>query len=77
MEVLKLSHTVAEKTFEKIVAVLRLALPYTGMILSTRESPEMRKKLLKLAEKGLTAPLFCAILNTSLRDSTNRKKVIS
>lgn len=55
MEVLKLSHTVAEKTFEKIVAVLRLALPYTGMILSTRESPEMRKKLLKLGITQISA----------------------
>ncbi|MCR5276878.1 MAG: [FeFe] hydrogenase H-cluster radical SAM maturase HydG [Bacteroidales bacterium] len=32
--------------FRKIVAVLRVAVPYTGMIISTRESARMRKALL-------------------------------
>lgn len=32
----------------KIIAVLRLAVPYTGMIISTRESPETRSKAFKL-----------------------------
>ena len=34
--------------FEKIVACLRLAVPYTGMIISTRESKEVREKVLDL-----------------------------
>lgn len=37
-----------DKTFEKIVAVLRIAVPYTGMIVSTRENKEVRKNLLHL-----------------------------
>ena len=32
--------------FEKLVAVLRVAVPYTGMIISTRESSKMRERLL-------------------------------
>ena len=32
--------------FRKLVAVLRVAVPYTGMIISTRESARMRKELL-------------------------------
>jgi len=32
--------------FQKIVAVLRVAVPYTGMIISTRESARMREQLL-------------------------------
>ena len=32
--------------FEKLVAVLRVAVPYTGMIISTRESAKMRARLL-------------------------------
>ena len=32
--------------FRKLVAVLRLAVPYTGMIVSTRESTRMREQLL-------------------------------
>ena len=33
--------------FQKLVAVLRVAVPYTGMIVSTRESASMRAKLLE------------------------------
>ncbi len=32
--------------FRKLVAVLRVSVPYTGMIISTRESPRMREQLL-------------------------------
>lgn len=34
--------------FAKIVACIRIAVPYTGMIVSTRESAECRKRLLEL-----------------------------
>lgn len=34
--------------FAKIVACIRIAVPYTGMIISTRESAQCREKLLKL-----------------------------
>lgn len=34
--------------FRKIVAVIRIAVPYTGMIISTRESPAMRREVLRL-----------------------------
>jgi 2-iminoacetate synthase len=34
---------VSDDDFMKIVAILRLAVPYTGMIMSTRETPEMRR----------------------------------
>lgn len=34
--------------FRKIVAVTRIAVPYTGMIISTRESPAMRGEVLAL-----------------------------
>lgn len=37
-----------DDTFAKIVACIRIAVPYTGMIVSTRESEECRKKLLHL-----------------------------
>lgn len=36
-----------DETFTKIAACIRLAVPYTGMIVSTRESEEVRKKMLK------------------------------
>ncbi|MBU3219564.1 [FeFe] hydrogenase H-cluster radical SAM maturase HydG [Clostridium algidicarnis] len=34
---------VDDEDFKKIVAILRIAVPFTGLILSTRESAEMRK----------------------------------
>lgn len=37
-----------DETFAKIVACIRIATPYTGMIISTRESKECREKLLNL-----------------------------
>ncbi|NLJ16128.1 MAG: [FeFe] hydrogenase H-cluster radical SAM maturase HydG [Clostridiales bacterium] len=42
------TNAVSDDVFEKIVAVLRIAVPYTGMIISTRESAKSREKVLKL-----------------------------
>ena len=42
------SNAISDDVFEKIVAILRIAVPYTGMIVSTRESPNIRKRVLKL-----------------------------
>lgn len=42
------SNAISDEIFEKIVAVLRIAVPYTGMIVSTRESQETRRKVLDL-----------------------------
>lgn len=37
-----------DETFAKITACIRLAVPYTGMIISTRESQKVRDRLLRL-----------------------------
>ena len=34
--------------FEKLIALIRISVPYTGMIISTREGVEMRRKALEL-----------------------------
>ncbi len=39
---------ISEDTFAKIVACIRVAVPYTGMIISTRESPKARARVLEL-----------------------------
>ena len=39
---------ISDDVFAKIIACLRVAVPYTGMIVSTRESEECRKKVLGL-----------------------------
>lgn len=42
------SNAIDDDTFAKIVAVLRIAVPYTGMIVSTRESQKCRERVLEL-----------------------------
>ena len=41
-------NSLANDIFEKIAACIRIAVPYTGMIISTRESQEVREKMLQL-----------------------------
>ncbi|RKI26374.1 [FeFe] hydrogenase H-cluster radical SAM maturase HydG [bacterium 1xD8-6] len=42
------SNAVPDDIFEKIVSIIRIAVPYTGMIVSTRESQKTREAVLKL-----------------------------
>ena len=42
------TNAVPDDLFLKIVALIRLAVPYTGMIISTRESPRVRGKCLEM-----------------------------
>lgn len=48
-------HQVSDIDFKKIVAVLRLAVPYTGLILSTRETAAFRNELLDLGVSQISA----------------------
>lgn len=46
---------VSDREFMKIIAVLRLAVPYTGIILSTRERPALRNAALRLGVSQMSA----------------------
>ena len=46
---------VSDDDFKKIVAILRLAVPYTGLILSTRENPKIRREILNLGISQISA----------------------
>jgi len=48
-------HLVKDRDFKKLVAVIRLAVPYTGMILSTRERVEFRNELLDVGISQMSA----------------------
>lgn len=48
-------HLVNDEEFKKIVAIIRLAVPYTGIILSTRESEEMRKEVIEYGVSQISA----------------------
>ncbi len=38
--------TVCDEDFKKLVAILRLAVPYTGLILTARENPALRREMM-------------------------------
>ena len=46
IDVKTFSNAIDDDTFAKIVACIRIAVPYTGMIVSTRESQESRERVL-------------------------------
>lgn len=48
IDVKEFSNAISDDIFAKIVAVLRIAVPYTGMIVSTRESQKTRERVLEL-----------------------------
>lgn len=45
----------SDEEFTRLVAVLRLAVPYTGIIMSTRESAQLRDRLLDLGVSQMSA----------------------
>ncbi len=55
MELSKFPHMVSDYDFKKVIAVLRLTVPYTGMILSTRETAEFRGEAIKFGISQLSA----------------------
>jgi 2-iminoacetate synthase len=46
---------VSDEDFKKIIAILRLAVPYTGLILSTRESAAIRRECYALGVSQISA----------------------
>ena len=41
-------NAISDEMFERLVAVIRISVPYTGMIISTRESEAVRRRVLEL-----------------------------
>jgi len=48
-------HKISDHDFMKVVAILRLSVPYTGIIMSTRENSKMRDSLLSLGVSQMSA----------------------
>lgn len=48
-------HSVSDLDFRKIIAILRLAVPYTGIIMSTRETANMRRDTFALGVSQISA----------------------
>jgi len=52
---MSIPHPVNDEDFKKIIAIIRIALPYTGIILSTRETEEMRTELFTYGVSQISA----------------------
>lgn len=48
-------HAVSDDDFKKLVAIIRCAVPYTGIILSTREHAKMRDELINMGVSQLSS----------------------
>ena len=52
-------YAVSDADFKKIVAILRLAVPYTGIIMSTRENADTRRATFQLGVSQISAGSRC------------------
>lgn len=48
-------HIITDEEFKKIVAIIRISLPFTGIIVSTREDSEMREEVINYGVSQLSA----------------------
>jgi len=67
-------YEVSDEHFKKLVAILRLAVPYTGLILTCRESVELRNELLPFGVSQIDAGSNIGIGAYSTADEEAYKK---
>ncbi len=64
-------NAVDDETFKKIVSILRIAVPYTGIIISTRESEGMRKDLINAGVSQVSAGSSVEVYGYSKKESNS------
>ncbi|MDR1664465.1 MAG: [FeFe] hydrogenase H-cluster radical SAM maturase HydG [Clostridiales bacterium] len=64
----KWRNAVTDSDFLLLTAILRLAVPYTGMIISTRETKEMRKDLIRCGVSQMSGGSTVEVGGYSLRE---------
>ena len=55
MNLTQFPHIIDDETFKKIVAIIRIAVPYTGIILSTRETSNIREEVINYGVSQVSA----------------------
>jgi len=63
-----------DDTFARIVACLRVSVPYTGIIVSTRESEECRKKVLELGVSQISGGSRTSVGGYEKEENENTKQ---
>ncbi|MCK4998250.1 MAG: [FeFe] hydrogenase H-cluster radical SAM maturase HydG [Anaerohalosphaera sp.] len=64
-------HAVSDQDFARLIAILRLAVPYTGLILSTRETAQARDRLINLGVSQISAESCTSPGGYGHEDTTN------
>ena len=67
-------YPIPDTDFKKLVAILRLAVPYTGLILSTRESAKMRDEVIGLGISQISAGSKTVPGGYKASENRNRKR---
>ncbi len=67
-------YAVSDDDFKKLVAIIRLAVPYTGMILTARESIEIRNEVISFGVSQIDAGSSIGIGDYSHKDEDAFKK---
>jgi 2-iminoacetate synthase len=62
-------YVVSDYDFKRLVAILRLAVPYTGLILTARESPEIRRELMEFGVSQIDAGTRIELAGYTKKDS--------
>lgn len=61
-------NSLSDEMFCKIVALIRISVPYTGMIISTRENPEVREKIIRLGVSQISGGSRTSVGGYTLKD---------
>lgn len=67
-------HQVSDDDFKLLVAILRLSVPYTGMILTAREPIEIRNEVLSYGVSQIDAGSSIGVGDYSAKDEESRRK---
>jgi len=65
---------VSDEEFKRLIAIIRLSVPYTGMILTARESPNIRREGLRLGVSQIDAGSSIGVGSYSNQDPESIKK---
>ncbi|OGV39599.1 MAG: [FeFe] hydrogenase H-cluster radical SAM maturase HydG [Lentisphaerae bacterium GWF2_45_14] len=65
---------VSDYDFKRLVAILRLSVPYTGMILTARETPEIRREVMAFGVSQIDAGTRVELAGYTKKDSSQEMK---
>ena len=67
-------YKVSDEDFKQLIAIIRLSVPYTGMILTAREEAELRNEAIRYGISQIDAGSSIGVGDYSAKDEESRKK---